>query len=158
MDEPAERRGLERPTKLTIAALEGGLAAFLVVLVVISIIKLAVVDLKRFVSAEGFDKQEFLHILDVALLIILAIDVLRTLVTAIIGWILPVRIVVEVAMLAILREFVAIEIRNLSNERILVLAAAFAVLMASWLLMSWFERGWRPRFMVPESGKIERRN
>ena len=124
---------------LLIALLETILAVLLALGVLIASWKI-LRDLGELLEAGGFDKQIYLHLLDSVLLLILAIDVTRTLLTAAIRGALPLRIVVEVAALAVLREFISIEIRNPSNARILVYTLLFAVLAFFWMLLTSLER------------------
>jgi uncharacterized membrane protein (DUF373 family) len=129
----------QRMAALLIALLEAILAVILAAGIFIASWKI-VGDLTRLAEARGFDKDIYLHMLDSTLLLILAIDVTRTLLTAAIRGALPLRIVVEVATLAVLREFISIEIRNPSNERLLVYTVLFAVLALFWMLLTSLER------------------
>ncbi len=124
---------------LLIALLETILAVLLALGVFIASWKI-LNDLVGLMEASEFDKQIYLHLLDSVLLLILAIDVTRTLLTAAIRGALPLRIVVEVATLAVLREFISIEIRNPSNTRILVFTILFAVLAFFWILLTSLEK------------------
>jgi uncharacterized membrane protein (DUF373 family) len=124
--------------------LRGIVASIEIIIISLLILTLLIASIKvtgylyEFFYYEGFDKQVFLEILDVILLSILAVDLLRTLVVAVIKRTLPISIVIEVALLAVLRELIAIEIRNPSNERILVYGVIILILVASWLAIQWF--------------------
>jgi len=123
---------------LLIALLETLLAVILTIGVLVSAWKL-LHDIAHLMEAGSFEKQVYLHLLDSTLLLILAIDVTRTLLTAAIRGALPLRIVVEVATLAVLREFISIEIRNPSNARIAVYTLLFAVLATFWIILTGIE-------------------
>ncbi|MCE4617762.1 MAG: phosphate-starvation-inducible PsiE family protein [Desulfurococcales archaeon] len=136
-DEGEGRFCLEKNIKNTIAIIELLLAAVLAATILIATFKIAL-DLKDLISASYFEKTVFLHILDSILLTILAIDLMRTLVTAVIRKQMPISIVVEVAILALLRELIAIEIKNPSNARILTFGMVLALLVVAWIGINWF--------------------
>ncbi len=94
--------------------------------------------INEFTRSSGFDKHLYLEILDIILLSVLAVDLMRTLVIAIIKRTLPISIVIEVSILAVLREIIAIEIRNPDTERILVYGVLIVILVSSWLAIQWF--------------------
>lgn len=138
-------RELGDAAKYTILALELLLASIVAAAVVVASIKIAsdVVSLAR---CQGFDKTVFLHILDSTLLVVLAIDVMRTLLTAVVRRELPVRIVIEAALLAVLREFIAVEIRQPSTELLRTLVLIFISLVTFWIIIGILEaRGWEVR-------------
>ena len=85
-------------------------------------------------------KGVVLEVLDLVLLLVLAVDILRTLVVAIRRHALPVRIVIEAAMVAILREIIAVEVRHLDWKMILALGTAFVLLAGSWTLIGVLQR------------------
>jgi len=124
--------------------LRGIVASIEIIIISLLVLTLLIASIKvtsylyEFFNYDGFDKQVFLEILDVILLSILAVDLLRTLVVAVIKRTLPISIVIEVALLAVLRELIAIEIRNPSNERIIVYGLIILILVASWLSIQWF--------------------
>ncbi|MEB3860821.1 MAG: phosphate-starvation-inducible PsiE family protein [Desulfurococcales archaeon] len=121
-----------------IEALEALLATTIVVLVLISGVKL--LGMAFSMMGEGsIDKTEVLHILDLTLLLVLSIDILRTLITAILGRYLPLRIVVEAAMIAVLREIISIEIRHLDYKMIISLTIALLGLAVLWIIASGME-------------------
>jgi len=123
---------------ILIAILETLLAALLAAAVAVGAYKIAS-EIAHLLKAQGFQKSIYLSILDSALLLILAIDVTRTLLTAVVRGAIPLRIVVEVATLAVLREFISIEIRQPTNSRIAVLTLLYAVLVTSWVYLSRME-------------------
>jgi uncharacterized membrane protein (DUF373 family) len=132
-----ERTFADKFLRGIVASIELIIIGLLVATLLIASIK--VFDyISEFFNYNGFDKQVFLEILDIILLSILAVDLLRTLVVAVIKRTLPISIVIEVALLAVLRELIAIEIRNPSNARILVYGVIIVILVVSWLSIQWF--------------------
>jgi len=127
----------DKNIKNIIAVIELLLASVLAVTIIIATLKI-MFDLKEMIHASSFDKTGFLHILDSTLLTILAIDLMRTLVTAVIRKQMPISIVIEVAILALLRELIAIEIKNPTNSRILTYGVVLTILVASWIGIHWF--------------------
>ncbi len=122
-----------------IEVLEGMLALAIILMVVISSFKLykLVWDMLEYGEIE---KTSVLHILDLTLLLVLSIDILRTLITAILSRFLPIRIVIEAAMIAVLREIISIEIRHLDYKMIISLTIALLGLGFLWLLTTSVER------------------
>ena len=107
------------------------LAILIILTVLFGIVKLADIVVVESIR-EQLTKSEILTILDLALLLVLAVDILRTLAVAIRRRSLPVRIVIEAAMIAILREIIAVEIRHLDYKMIIALGITFVLLAASW--------------------------
>ncbi|MEB3773604.1 MAG: phosphate-starvation-inducible PsiE family protein [Desulfurococcales archaeon] len=124
---------------LLIEVLEGLLAVTIILLVLVSSVKLIKLVLNILGEPE-LDKTEILHILDLTLLLVLSIDILRTLITAILSRFLPLRIVIEAAMIAVLREIISIEIRHLDYKMIIALTLALLGLGFLWILASVMER------------------
>lgn len=140
---PGSSEDMSHLAKYVIMALELLLAGILSIGVLVASIKTAT-DILQLMRSEGFDKTVFLHLLDSVLLIVLAIDVTRTLLTAVLEKMIPVRIVIEAAMLAVLREFIAIEIRGPSTDLLAVLVLVFTALVTAWIIIGLLEaRYWR---------------
>ena len=136
---PGERRSLlAESIRRSMELLEALIAVVLIVLVLLSLVHLAAEVIRM--ELEGFSKEGVLTVLDIALLLILAIDILRTLAVAIARRALPIRIVVEAAMVAILREIIAVEVRHLDWKMVLSLSIAFALLGAVWTVMGVLQR------------------
>jgi uncharacterized membrane protein (DUF373 family) len=72
--------------------------------------------------------------LDEALLMIVSIDLMRTLVISVQEKRISLVIVVEAALIFLLREIITMELRQVSEVRLLVYAVIFAVLFAAWLV------------------------
>ena len=123
----------------TIELLELLLALSLALLVLFSSIHVLVEILR--IEAEGApSKSVVLEVLDLVLLLVLAVDILRTLVVAIRRHALPIRIVIEAAMVAILRELIAVEVRHLDWKMVLALGTAFVLLAGSWTVIGVLQR------------------
>ncbi len=124
---------LRRVLSIVIDALELLLGILLTVLIIISIIKVfkIIVDLWY----QEPSKDEILSVLDIVLLLILTIDILRTLFTAASKHVLPIRIVIEAAILAVLREIIAVEVRHLSATMVIALSISFAILISAWIVL-----------------------
>jgi len=130
---------IHKKVTMMVELLEGLLALTIIFLVIISGVKLLslVLDLAL---KPGVDKTNILSILDITLLLVLSIDILRTLITAILSRFLPLRIVVEAAMIAVLRELISIEIRHLDYKMIIALTIALLGLGFLWITASIVER------------------
>jgi len=120
--------------------LEALLAISIVILVAVNGVKLLYTIIVDSISRVEIDKEAILHSLDIALLLILSVDILRTLITAIRARFLPIRIVVEAAMIAVLRELISIEIRRLDYMMVLTLTIAIVGLGIVWILIYSVER------------------
>ncbi|GAB6147998.1 phosphate-starvation-inducible PsiE family protein [Stetteria hydrogenophila] len=130
---------MERLVRYFMATLEVIVALVLAAGVIVATAKIAV-NLKELLLAKGFDKEVFLSIIDNVLLVILAIDLTRTLITAIVEQLIPIRTTIEAAILAVLREFIAVEIRHPSISLLLTLTLVFAVATAAWIAIGFSER------------------
>ncbi len=125
---------LAKTLEITIEILEVLLALGLILMVILSLSHL--IDFIISVEIhEGLEKNYILEILDLTLLLILSVDILRTLAVAVRRRALPVRIVVEAAMVALLREIIAVEIRHLDWKMMLSLGVTFALLAGTWVVI-----------------------
>ncbi len=120
--------------------LEALLAVTIIVLVAVNGAKLLYTVVYESLSQLEVSKEAILHSLDIALLLVLSVDILRTLITAIRARFLPIRIVVEAAMIAVLRELISIEIRHLDYHMVLTLTVAIVGLGIVWILIYSVER------------------
>ena len=132
MVEDAVRK--QRGIALIIESLETILASVIVILVffagteyLINVVEVAI--------TKGVDKEFILLTLDTILLLVLAIDILRTLLTAILSRFLPIRIVIEAAMIAVLREIISIEVRQLDYKMIVALTISLIGLGMLWSMV-----------------------
>ncbi len=130
-----DTNSLGKAMRATIEALELTLGAILALMIVLSSIKVLLLVIE---TEKGFGlptKTDILEVLDLILLLILSIDILRTLFTAISRRVLPIRIVIEAAVLAILREIIAVEVRHLDWKMVLSLSIAFLILVVAWIAL-----------------------
>jgi uncharacterized membrane protein (DUF373 family) len=116
-----------------ISFLELAIAILLGVSVLLSLFKLAgeAVDL-AFTST--FQRQHFVTFLDEALLMIVSIDLMRTLITGIQEKRISVIIVIEAALIFIVREIITMELRDVSETRLLIYVVVFGALFVAWLI------------------------
>lgn len=135
---PREREG--NFFKSIIEVLEVILAVFLAAVIIIASARLANLIYVDLIEANELSKESILRLLDIILLLVLSIDILRTLVTAVVRRQFPIRIVIEAAMLAVLREIISVEIRKLDYKMILSLAVVFLILAFVWLVVGVMER------------------
>ena len=91
------------------------------------------------ILATGPAKERLTMLLDRVLLLVLSLDVARALLAAAIRRTLPVRVVVGIAVVAVLRELIAVEIRGLTPPMILSLGAVFGILAAAWMYIGRLE-------------------
>ncbi len=131
--------------RFVIDSLELFLALVLAATIVIATVKLSHEMYESLVVKPSPSKSDVLSILDMILLLILAIDILRTLLTAVIRRRFPVRIVIEAAMLAVLREIISVEIRHLDWLMLIALGIVFLVLSFMWLIIGGLEEKGRLR-------------
>ncbi len=131
---------MEQAMSMLLEGLEALLAVTIVVLVAINGAKLLYYVAIQSLQGSEVDKQVILHSLDIALLLILSVDILRTLITAIRARFLPIRIVVEAAMIAVLRELISIEIRHLDYPMVFTLTVAIVGLGVVWIMIYNAER------------------
>ena len=134
------RDGEESIFKSIVEILEIILAVFLASVIIIASARLANLIYLDLIKPEHLSKESILELLDIILLLVLSIDILRTLVTAVVRRQFPIRIVIEAAMLAVLREIISVEIRKLDYKMILSLAIVFLILAFVWLVVGVMER------------------
>ncbi|WP_342786112.1 phosphate-starvation-inducible PsiE family protein [Thermofilum sp.] len=116
-----------------ISFLELAIAILLGVSVLLSLFKLAgeAVDLA---VTSTFQRQHFVTFLDEALLMIVSIDLMRTLITGIQEKHISVIIVIEAALIFIVREIITMELRDVSETRLLIYVVVFGALFVAWLI------------------------
>lgn len=122
-----------------IDTLEIVLAVILAATILIASAKLVMLMYEDLVKTPVITKTYVLEVLDMILLLLLAIDILRTLLTAVVRRRFPIRIVVEAAMLAILREIISVEIRHLDWPMLIALGIVFFILAFMWILIGKLE-------------------
>ena len=125
--------------RLIIDSLELLLALILALTIVLSSVKLFEEMYVVLVENSNPTKNDVLTVLDMILLLILAIDILRTLLTAVVRRKFPIRIVIEAAMLAVLREIISVEIRHLDWLMLLSLGVVFLILSFMWIIIGRME-------------------
>jgi len=116
-----------------ISFLELAIAILLGVSVLLSLFKLAGEAADLAVTAT-FQRQHFVTFLDEALLMIVSIDLMRTLITGIQEKHISVIIVIEAALIFIVREIITMELRDVSETRLLIYVVVFGALFVAWLI------------------------
>jgi uncharacterized membrane protein (DUF373 family) len=116
-----------------ISFLELAIAILLGVSVLLSLFKLAGEAVDLAVTAT-FQRQHFVTFLDEALLMIVSIDLMRTLITGIQEKHISVIIVIEAALIFIVREIITMELRDVSETRLLIYVVVFGALFVAWLI------------------------
>ncbi len=124
----------QRGIALVIEGLEIILASVIAILVFFAGLEYLVKVVKVAVRG-GVDKEFILYTLDTVLLLVLSIDILRTLLVAIFSRFLPIRIVIEAAMIAVLREIISIEVRHLDYRMIIALTISLIGLGMLWSMV-----------------------
>jgi uncharacterized membrane protein (DUF373 family) len=124
---------IARISQYFISFLELAIAILLGVSVLLSLFKLAgeAVDLA---VTSTFQRQHFVTFLDEALLMIVSIDLMRTLITGIQEKHISVIIVIEAALIFIVREIITMELRDVSETRLLIYVVVFGALFVAWLI------------------------
>ncbi|MCE4618331.1 MAG: phosphate-starvation-inducible PsiE family protein [Desulfurococcales archaeon] len=138
-EQECQREKGYRVMRNIIDTLEIILAIILAATILIASVKLVVLMYKDLVETPVITKTYVLEVLDMILLLVLAIDILRTLLTAVVRRRFPIRIVVEAAMLAILREIISVEIRHLDWPMLIALGVVFFILAFMWILIGKLE-------------------
>lgn len=116
-----------------ISILELAIAILLGVSVLLSLFKIAGEAVDLAVTAT-FQRQHFVTFLDEALLMIVSIDLMRTLITGIQEKHISVVIVIEAALIFIVREIITMELRDVSETRLLIYVVVFGALFVAWLI------------------------
>lgn len=116
-----------------ISFLELAIAILLGVSVLLSLFKIAGEAVDLAVTAT-FQRQHFVTFLDEALLMIVSIDLMRTLITGIQEKHISVVIVIEAALIFIVREIITMELRDVSETRLLIYVVVFGALFVAWLI------------------------
>lgn len=138
-EQECQREKGYRVMRNIIDTLEIILAIILAATILIASVKLVMLMYKDLVETPVITKTYVLEVLDMILLLVLAIDILRTLLTAVVRRRFPIRIVVEAAMLAILREIISVEIRHLDWPMLIALGVVFFILAFMWILIGKLE-------------------
>jgi len=138
-EQECEREKGYRVMRSIIDTLEIVLAIILAATILIASAKLVMLMYEDLVETPAITKTYVLEVLDMILLLLLAIDILRTLLTAVVRRRFPIRIVVEAAMLAILREIISVEIRHLDWPMLIALGIVFFILAFMWILIGKLE-------------------
>ncbi|PLJ77338.1 phosphate-starvation-inducible PsiE family protein [Infirmifilum sp. SLHALR2] len=126
-------RYVERVAGGLITLLEALIAFLLAIAVMLSLWKLGGEALKLAAEAT-FDRQHFVTFLDESLLMIVAVDLMRTLVGGIVEKRISVIVVLEAALIFIIREIITMELKEVSDIRLILYIAVFAALFASWII------------------------
>ncbi len=131
--------------RLIIDSLELLLAIILALTILLASVKLFNEMYQVLIEKPTPTKNDVLSLLDMILLLILAIDILRTLLTAVVRRRFPIRIVIEAAMLAVLREIISVEIRHLDWLMLIALGLVFLLLSLIWMMIGGMEERGRIR-------------
>ena len=131
--------------RLIIDSLELLLAIILALTILLASVKLFNEMYQVLIEKPTPTKNDVLSLLDMILLLILAIDILRTLLTAVVRRRFPIRIVIEAAMLAVLREIISVEIRHLDWLMLIALGLVFLLLSLIWMMVGGMEERGRIR-------------
>lgn len=126
-------RYVERVAGGLITLLEASIAFLLAIAVVLSLWKLGGEAFKLAAEAT-FDRQHFVTFLDESLLMIVAVDLMRTLVGGIVEKRISVIVVLEAALIFIIREIITMELKEVSDIRLILYILVFAALFASWII------------------------
>lgn len=116
-----------------IPVLEALIAMILAVAVVLSLWKLGGEAIKLAGEAT-FDRQHFVVFLDESLLMIVAVDLMRTLVGGIVEKRISVIVVLEAALIFIVREMITMELKMVPDVRLVLYVLVFLALFASWFI------------------------
>lgn len=130
---PLVARSVERTTGLIVVVLEGLIALLLSLAVVLSVAKLSG-EVVQLAAGTVFDRQLFVRFLDEALLMIVAVDLVRTLLMSVTEKRIPVLVVLEAALIFIVREIITMELREVSDVRMVLYIVTFAAFFAAWML------------------------
>ncbi|MEZ0345855.1 MAG: phosphate-starvation-inducible PsiE family protein [Infirmifilum sp.] len=125
-------RYIERAAGALITLLEVLIAVLLAVAVILSLSKLGG-DAVRLAAEARFDRQSFVTFLDEALLMIVAVDLMRTLVGGIVEKKISVIVVLEAALIFIIREIITMELKEVSDIRLILYIVVFTALFVAWL-------------------------
>ncbi|UNQ74146.1 phosphate-starvation-inducible PsiE family protein [Infirmifilum sp. NZ] len=126
-------RYVERVAGGLITLLEALIAFLLAIAVVLSLWKLGGEAFKLAAEAT-FDRQHFVTFLDESLLMIVAVDLMRTLVGGIVEKRISVIVVLEAALIFIIREIITMELKEVSDIRLILYIVVFVALFASWII------------------------
>lgn len=121
-----------------ITLLELFIAMLLALAVILSLIKLGGEAVKLSTEAT-FDKQHFVTFLDEALLMIVAVDLMRTLIGGIVEKKISVIVVLEAALIFIIREIITMELKEVTDVRLILYIVVFISLFAAWIISRRFQ-------------------
>jgi uncharacterized membrane protein (DUF373 family) len=126
-------RYVEKAAGGLIVILEVFIALLLALAVILSLTKL-IGEAAKLATEAVFDRQHFVTFLDESLLMIVAVDLMRTLVGGIIEKKISVIVVLEAALIFIIREIITMELKMVSDIRLILYIAVFASLFAAWVI------------------------
>ncbi|QOJ78438.1 phosphate-starvation-inducible PsiE family protein [Infirmifilum lucidum] len=116
-----------------IVVLEALITVILAVAVIFSLWKLGM-EAAKLAGEATFDRQHFVTFLDESLLMIVAVDLMRTLVGGIVEKKISVIVVLEAALIFIVREMITMELKIVSDVRLVLYVLVFLALFASWFI------------------------
>ncbi|MGC9108289.1 MAG: phosphate-starvation-inducible PsiE family protein [Infirmifilum sp.] len=126
-------RYVEKAAGGLIVILEVFIALLLALAVILSLTKL-IGEATKLATEAVFDRQHFVTFLDESLLMIVAVDLMRTLVGGIVEKKISVIVVLEAALIFIIREIITMELKMVSDIRLILYIAVFASLFAAWVI------------------------
>lgn len=124
----------ERLAEILITSLELMVALVLTITIILSLTRI-IVDVASIATQSTFSKQYFVMVLDETLYMVVAIDIIRTLLSGILKKRIAIVVVIEAAMIFIIREIIALELKLVSETRLIVYGVLFLILFATWYIL-----------------------
>lgn len=124
----------DKIAELVIIILELLVAMILICVILLSLSRI-IIDVLSMTTLHSFDKEYFVRVLDEALLMVVAIDIIRTLLTGILKKRITVVVVIEAALIFIIREIIALELKLIPETRLIIYGILFLIFFLSWYIL-----------------------
>lgn len=124
----------DKIAELVIILLELLVALILIGIILLSISRI-IADAASISALHGFSKDYFVQVLDETLLMVVAIDIIRTLLTGMLKRRITVVVVIEAVIIFIIREIITLELKQVSEARLIAYGILFIIFFISWYIL-----------------------
>jgi uncharacterized membrane protein (DUF373 family) len=133
-----QARGLSRETfEVSLTVVEAIIAAVIVAVIVLALYATALEIFSAVASGSvSAVHDSVLSIVDLVIIMLLAADLLRTIVVSVREGRMPARSIVEIALLVIVREMVATSLEGFNYVTMLALSASFLAVAGSYIIIT----------------------
>ncbi|MDP8003413.1 MAG: phosphate-starvation-inducible PsiE family protein [Caldisphaera sp.] len=95
-------------------------------------------QVSQMIKLQPPNKEEILNLIDISVILLLALDLLRTVVVGILEKSIPIRSIIEAAMIIIVREMIVNTLVSSSPLSLIYLSISFLLITIGWVLTEKF--------------------